>query len=347
MKVGIYDPYFSILGGAERYILSIASCLTANGCTVTIFTDNPLLIQKAQEKFGLTVQGIKSKEWAVDRSTRNKELKQLDKLFYVTDGSLFFSSAKQNILIIQSPAHIPIPSLINKLKLRNWHIVCYSSFMQGLIRKKLGKNPEILFVPIEKPQKIGLVKENLIISVGRFFPNLHNKKQIEMVELFRQLIDGGLKDTRLCLLGSVDPGGENYLEEVKKKSKGYPIEIKTDFNHLQLVDMYARSKVYWHATGFGEDLSKNPEKAEHFGVSTIEAMSYHVAPVVFAGGGQTEIVHHGDNGFLWKKGEELQKYTQELLQSDEMRERIASHAFRSAMEYTQRLFCQRLNEILT
>lgn len=272
---------------------------------------------------------------------------QIDLMFYVTDGSLFFSRAKKNILIIQSPAHIPGNSLTNQLKFLSWQkVVCYSEFVADIIKKKLGRRVEVLFVPISSVASLPTRKKNFILSVGRFFPHLHNKKQKEMVELFGKMVKRGLKNMELCLVGSVDPGGEDYLAEVKRTAAGLPVRILTDITHTELQRLYTDAKVYWHAAGFGEDLEKHPEKAEHFGVSTVEAQAYGAVPVVFAGGGQTEIVNNGHNGFVWRNSEELLKYTKELLSNEALRSRIAHNAQTSANQYTQDKFCDRLHEIL-
>ena len=345
MIVGIYDPYFHILGGAERYVLSIALCFPRD--EVIIFTKDGELLTKAQKKFNLELPHVKTELWSDDRGERNRRLKQLDILFYVTDGSLFFSPAPKNILIIQSPVHIPQPSLKTYIKLTRWQtLLCYSEFVVQFVQKKLHKTPVTLFVPVELPKLQTLKKENLIVSVGRFFTQLHNKKQLEMVSLFKKIYKNGPPDLKLVLIGSVDPGGEEYFAQVKKESGGFPIEIITNATYEDLKKYYQRAKIYWHAAGFGENLEKHPEKAEHFGVSTVEAMSYGVVPVVFGAGGQTEIVINGENGFIWRTEQELKKYTIELLQNEPLRQRIVHAALRSSQGYSHDKFCQRLYEIL-
>ena len=62
-----------------------------------------------------------------------------------------------------------------------------------------------------------------------------------------------------------------------------------------------RGDFFWHGAGLGE---QNPVLLEHFGLVTVEAMAAGCVPVVVASGGQTEIVQHGVNGYLWTKLEE-------------------------------------------
>jgi len=344
-QFGIFDPYLHILGGAERYILAIAQSLSSEYKTI-LFTKHPDRVEQAKKKFGFSVSNLTTRPWPDTVAARLAELIKLDLLLYVTDGSLFVSPAKKNLLLIQTPAHIPKRTLVNSIKLHSWQtVLCYSQFMADIIRRRLRIQPKTLFVPITNRPKDIPAKENIILSVGRFFPELHNKKQKEMVEIFRTLMPQ-LPNVRLYLVGSVDPGGESYLESVQAAAQGLPVTILTDSNYDELCTLYAKAKIYWHATGFGEDLEKFPEKAEHFGVSTIEAMSYGSVPVVFGGGGQKEIVIHGKNGFIWNSGSELKLLTQKLLSDLPLATELAQAAYISSASYGPEVFNLKLHEIL-
>src|SRR3989338_11504447 len=256
---GIFDPYLHILGGAERYILAIAQSLSSE-CQTVLFTKHPDRVSEAQKKFGFTVPGLTTKPWPETVASRLSTLYQLDLFLYVTDGSLFVSPAKKNLLLIQTPVHIPKRTLVNSIKLHSWQtVLCYSQFMADIIRRRLRIQPKTLFVPITNRPKDIPAKENIILSVGRFFPELHNKKQKEMVEIFRTLMPQ-LPKVQLYLVGSVDPGGENYLESVKAAAQGLPVNILTNSSYGELCALYAKAKIYWHATGFSEDLEQFPEK---------------------------------------------------------------------------------------
>lgn len=344
MKIGIYDPYLHILGGAERYLFSIAHCY--KGEEVTFFANGQYLNQ-AEKKFGLDLAFIKTQQWPFERKKRQSLLSGYDIMFYITDGSLFVSSAKKNVLIIQSPKHIPKRNIVNLIKMRSWQkVFCYSDFMTQIVKNKLGVKAETVFVPIALPKENKIKKQNQILSVGRFFPNLHSKKQKEMVKFFQELIREGTTDAHLHLVGSIDPGGENYFAEVQKLVHDLPITIHTNISYPELIKLYQSAKVYWHATGYGEDLVSHPERAEHFGVTTVEAMSYKAVPIVFAGGGQTEIVIDGSNGFIWKDGEQLKKYTKEILHNQKMYAKLSEAAYRTASGYSQDKFCEKLHEVL-
>ncbi|MEI6256489.1 MAG: glycosyltransferase [Planctomycetota bacterium] len=55
----------------------------------------------------------------------------------------------------------------------------------------------------------------------------------------------------------------------------------------------------------------NPSSQEHFGQTTVEALSAGVVPVVIDTGGQRETVEPGRNGFRWNTLEELATQTRQ------------------------------------
>ncbi len=115
----------------------------------------------------------------------------------------------------------------------------------------------------------------------------------------------------LHLAGGTTPGDEHvaYLKGVLQAAQGYPISIHPDIAFGDLVQLYAQSAIYWHASGFGEDEKKEPVKFEHFGITTVEAMASGCVPVVIGNGGQPEIVRHGVSGYLWRSLDELKSLT--------------------------------------
>src|SRR5207247_4766844 len=90
--------------------------------------------------------------------------------------------------------------------------------------------------------------------------------------------------------------------------------------------LYEESSLYWHATGFGTDSELEPEKQEHFGITTCEAMSMGCVPVVIRRGGQPEIVEHGRSGYLWNSEDELERYTWLLTENEALRQQVALNA---------------------
>lgn len=341
LTIGIYSPYFEILGGGERYLLAIAEFLSKEE---NVFLHaSPEIKEKAKKMFHIDLRNVSFMPSGEFR------LPSYDVFFYMTDGSIFFPKGKKNFLMVQSPAHCPPNSFLNKLKLRKWHILCYSKFMQSIIKTRLGRTSTIFSPPINTDifNVLESEKENIILTVGRFFSHLHNKKQGVLLEQFKKHHKQYFLNWKLIIAGGLtDKGGEGIVKKLSKVSKGFPIQIVVNPSFTRLVELYKRAKIYWHATGFGEDLAQFPEKAEHFGITTLEAMAAGNVPIVFNGGGQRDIVSDGKNGFLWEKQEELIEKTRELIDNDVLCLKIARQATKRAADFSLKHFYEKLETLI-
>jgi glycosyltransferase involved in cell wall biosynthesis len=200
-------------------------------------------------------------------------------------------------------------------------------------------------VDVDGIKSYGLVpRENLILNVGRFFEGHHNKKHLEMISAFRGMVQNGLSGWELVLVGgvSIDPSHRAYLERVREAARGLPVRIALDISYEELRSFYARSSVYWHATGYGENERRDPAAMEHFGISTVEAMAGGCVPVVIRRAGQRETVIHGETGLHWRTLEELQARTWEVVLNPEFRTRLSEGARARSEQYSEATFEHRL-----
>lgn len=349
MRIAIHDPYLDILGGGERYLLTIAEHFASLG-EVTLFWRDPGIKSKIRSQLAIDVERVHIESFPNFAIERFLFLQHFDLVFYATDGSLFFSPAKKNILLIQSPDHIPsMQSFKNRATLLSWPIIlCYSRYVAKFIEGSLAKKVYVLPPAVDTASFVSGQKENIILSTGRFFSHLHSKKQDLLVQWFLNLIKKStLSGWKLVLIGSLsDAAAKNYLEDIKKLSRGRPIEILTDASFATLQSYYSRAKIFWLATGFDEDLVKHPEKAEHFGIVTVEAMAAGCVPVVFNGGGQPEIVEHKKNGFLFNSADELFFYTHEIATHEELRRQMSRVAQQRSQAFSKKAFIQKLHEVI-
>ena len=350
-KVGIYSPYLEVYGGGERYIYSIASLLSSQN-EVSIYADKSI-IDKAKDLLNINLDRIHFLPIAQFRKQNflNKliTLNKFDLFFSMTDGSIFFSAARKNFLVIQSPAHIPSTDFLNRIKLINWRILCYSQFMQEIIFKKTGRKADILPPCINNGiiPSVHIQKENIILTVGRFFLYPHSKKHEFMLRFFIKYYRKYFPDWKLIIAGGLtEEGGQELVNKLMLQSKDFPVEIVVNpsFDSLQL--LYQRAKIYWHATGFGEDLEKFPERAEHFGITTVEAMAKGTVPVVFNGGGQKEIISDEVDGFLWDSEKDLLDKTYNLVQNEDLLKDFSSKARVKAVLYSEQKFYAKLQKII-
>jgi glycosyltransferase involved in cell wall biosynthesis len=181
--------------------------------------------------------------------------------------------------------------------------------------------------------------------VGRFSTMAHTKKQMEMIGMFQQL-HLRLPTWRYACVGGLNTRAENhaYFERVREAAKGYPALVEANVSRANVKDLFARAKIFWHATGLDEDQNTHPELAEHFGIATVEAMAAGCVPVVINRGGQANIVQHGQTGYLWNTPEELQHYTELLAGDDVLWERMSAAARQRAQHFSRERFIEQMTQ---
>jgi len=189
--------------------------------------------------------------------------------------------------------------------------------------------------------KRGQEKEKLIISVARLEEG-GTKKQKEMARAFIELkkrfseISSGWK---LVIAGG-STGENRYIPELKEiigEAEDHSIELMINIGDDELKDLYKRASIFWHLCGLGQN---DPAKVEHFGMTIGEAMQNRLAPVVFDGGGQKEIVDHGRSGFRVSSVSGLIKYTVKLMQDNKLRESLAENAYLKSLKFNRERFSE-------
>lgn len=336
-------------------MMAIAQCLSKDH-DVSVFWDEEKEFQELRDRFLLDLSKIKLTRNIFSKkkllAQRLIESKKYDIIVLLSDGSIPFLLSKKTFIHIQQP--LPIKKIDIKTKLKVARInkfFCNSYYTKSYVDKSLGINSVVFYPPVElKPKNIK--KENIILHVGRFrvknviMETDDYKKQGFMVNAFKKMIKHGLKDWKLVLAVSIKKEDQKIFETFKERTKGYPIEFMIDKNNNDLWDIYSKAKIYWHASGFGEDLEKHPEYAEHFGISTVEAMGAGAVPIVFNAGGQKEIVKSRENGFLWNSLDELIEKTKLLMSDKILWEKMSQLAVRRAGDFAGDRFCEELYKIL-
>ncbi len=107
----------------------------------------------------------------------------------------------------------------------------------------------------------------------------------------------------------------DFLASIREGAADLPVFFHINCSVQELKTLYGESLIYWHATGLGRNLDEEPEKAEHFGISIVEAMSGGAIPVTLNTGGPTEIITEGVNGFFYDDLDGLVSQTMRLLSS--------------------------------
>jgi glycosyltransferase involved in cell wall biosynthesis len=222
-------------------------------------------------------------------------------------------------------------------------IVSISEFTRSWVHRLWGRESDLLYPPVEPIP--AAPKEPVVLAVGRFFGEHagHSKKQLELVKAFRRLAQPGWE---LHLVGGCSPEHRSYLERVRREARGLPVVFHVDAPGAELRDLYGRASVFWHATGLDEDEHRRPHRLEHFGISTVEAMSAGAVPVVIDRAGQREIVENGVSGLLFRTLGELVDGTRRLIADGALRERLSLGAIERAQAFDTARFEERLRELV-
>lgn len=356
MKIAIYSPYLDTFGGGERYILTIAEYLSVD-YSVDLLFDKHLetlgkneLRKKLSNQLSLDLSRVNLVTAPLGKGSnflnRLFFLKRYDVLFYLTDGSIFYSTAKKNIIHFQVPFNnIVAKSWWGKVKLVSWNLAIFNSeFTKKIVQRNWPIDSLVIYPPVDTNSFKLLKKEKIILSVGRFFDFLHSKKQEILVEAFKKMVDGGLRGWKLQLAGGTNESGREYLDRIKALAKGFPIEFYPDVSFADLKKLYGHASIYWHAAGLGEE---EPTKMEHFGITVVEAMSAGCVPIVISKGGLPEIVVNKKNGYLFETTQELQKLTLDLISDQKLMRSLSQKASIRSKMFSKEEFNQKIVKIVS
>lgn len=227
-------------------------------------------------------------------------------------------------------------------------IIANSKYTQEYIKKYWGVSSELLYPICEDMSVMGSKKKKIILNVGRFSKleiSAHHKRQDVLVDAFIQMEDLHEDGWQLHLAGSAwdEPGTQKYVVKMMEKSQGYPIFFHTNYPFENLKSLFSEASIYWHATGYGSNPEELPEKQEHFGITTVEAMSTGAIPIVINRGGQSEIIENNKNGYLWSNLEELIKYTNLSIRSKHISPSVVKN---SSQEFFVCKFNEKFGHIL-
>jgi len=360
MKICLYSPYVpKHFGGGEKYFFDVATVLSQDHkVTIALPRDikpTEILPKTAsyEDFFHKSLENISFVPSPLSDGSVIEKLKwthTFDCCYAVTDGSTFLSAAKRNILHIQIPFTLPIHGISNRFKLNSWKVKNSNSlFTKNVVEKTWNTKIDYVHYPSIDQSCFQSVnkKEKIILSVGRFFKQLHSKRQDVLVKAFAQLIqmDPQLaKGWKLVFIGNVED--ETYFAEVQQFAKSLPIEFYTHLNRTELMGWYKRSSIYWHAAGFEVNQSEHPDQVEHFGISTAEAMASGCIPVVVGKGGQLEVLGDQLQMLEWQTVDDCCRITRDILQHPEdwSAWQIAVRA--QASQFSEARFSQTLYEMI-
>ena len=381
MRIGLFDePLGDAFGGAEFSVAILAEALSRDH-TVEIVHTTPSLNVGALGRFaGADLSGVAARRvsgshnglgdsllpWARYRQASNwlaDASRPYDIFINNTHGLPPVCHAPVGMLMVLFPLFVPLHRAPAEAGLwprarraySGWEWAqragsyqikaSNSSYTREWTRRRWGFDSHVVFPPIQS-HFAEVRKDDIIISVGRFAAR-HSKKQREMMEAFRRASARGLNWRYESVGGLGDsPADRAYFEEVRAQGEGTCAEVTANISRDELRGRYERAKIFWHAMGYGEDDDGSPERAEHFGITTAEAMAAGCVPVVIRKGGQMEIVEHGVSGFMWDTLDELVDYTLQLARDGALRERMSAAARARSQQFSRDAHVRRCLELL-
>ncbi|AFZ04869.1 glycosyl transferase family 2 [Oscillatoria nigro-viridis PCC 7112] len=331
MSIAIYDHGLHFIGGGQKYVATLASLLQ-NEFEITFIANKAVAISDLESWYGLNLSGCQIKiiplafyekrgMQCIDSSIIVEDMENpFDEIARESKNYDIFINANQLEKVKPlSPISIFFCHFPNTFRNRHFavddytFIIANSQFTVKWLEKRWNLQPTFLLYPPIEMATVKVPKEKIILAVGQFEAG-GTKKQIELIQAFRSLLADypeEFQGWRLVLAGSSIPKNP-YLKTVqnllKQDSRAIELKVNADFDEVK--SLYARASIFWHGCGLGE---VNPQRFEHFGMATVEAMQNSCAPIVFNGGGQPEIVEHGRSGFLFNTVEELCQHSHQLI----------------------------------
>lgn len=218
-----------------------------------------------------------------------------------------------------------------------------SDFTRRWTQTLWGVDSQIVYPPVDT-SFARQEKQKLILSVGRFAieGDGHTKKQEQMLHAFQRMKEKGLTGWDYFTVGGLPetPKHKAYFAELSSLAGASGAHVVSNMARPELRNLYERASIFWHAAGYGEDENTHPVFAEHFGISTVEAMAAGCVPVAIKKGGQLEIVEHGVSGFLWETLNELESYTERLVNDDSLRVKMSEAARARAKMFSRESFVE-------
>jgi glycosyltransferase involved in cell wall biosynthesis len=385
MKIGLYisDILFRI-GGTESYTAHIISALQIiydNPDIIVVSekyskddTHNTIKIHEhLNTAFGTCIKPNKldlllvyaKKNDFLNRYFFEKKLNQISKKFDIfinCSMNLFTFSAKKNIVIVHFPPYkkvhsdfvkkSPVFSLAALYKDFKWSslydlYILNSNYTKNWFNKiwHTNDNKSALLNPaVSLINEIGEKKLDYIMICSRIEPS----KEIDLLlNIF--LSNNTLKQfMKLYIVGASINEHGSYINKIKEtiKDQSDIVKIIENPNREEIEKYYNLAKIFWHAKGYSRNENLEPAELEHFGITTVEAMSAGCVPVVINKGGQKEIINDGINGFLWDNPKQLIEKTVFLLQNQDKCIAMSKAAKESIKQYSVDEFAKNLDKIL-
>ena len=360
----LYNPGLHLMGGGERYTFALAEVLLDEGFDVKVA--GPTIPSDAE----LAARGFPSRVplRGVSPAELSEATEEIDLFIQSTVYPPVRSFAQRSFAVVQFPVGPMRKPFLDSFKkpedlpwyrehsrdwyreqranARHYQYIVYSDYVRSWLRRRWHRDSTVLPPAVELGPYQPAVKEPLIVAVARFFPEIHHKRHDVLIEAFRSL-SRLAPDWKLVLVGGVDwtaDGAREFVADLEAMARDLPVRLHINASQTELRELYERATLFWHAAGFGRGW-RQPDQAEHFGISVVEAMSYGAVPLVFDDGGPRTLVQQRV-GERWRTIDELVQQTNALIDSPATTAKKAADASAASREFSTAAFAEKARRLL-
>ncbi|HIW36181.1 MAG TPA: glycosyltransferase family 4 protein [Candidatus Treponema faecavium] len=288
--------------------------------------------------------------------TLKQRTKPFDLFIYCSRG-LYSGRAKKNIAIVHFPTE---PKMVQSFSRRypilkrfaqktdREYLTSYCCFLPNsqftaawlTTMWHIDNNKiTVLYPPVTPISIAKKPKTNTILICSR----IEQSKKIEV--LIKAYLSSPFltQQYKLIIAGAAYTETQTYAAQLQRIAEHIRFFFNPDRQTLE--QLYANATFFWHAKGFGIDENSSPYELEHFGITTVEAMSAGCIPIVINKGGQKEIVDD-TCGRRWNTIEELVSYTEQIARNQELLQTLSQQAVQKSRNFSYENFKQRLQCIL-
>jgi glycosyltransferase involved in cell wall biosynthesis len=362
------------MGGGDKYVLMLAKVLSEiPGTSVTLLSDKENITKsKLEEFFHVSLPNVYYRHFHGGLRDIKKLVHDVDLFICLSNYQKFELLSRASIQLLQIPyGHINIRGMIGRVlrgevkeAIKDYYrlqllfyaknaadrVITNSGFVYDTLSRNFGIQSEVLYPPIDDFLVEGISKGRIILSVGRFFRGLYNDKRYDILtEAFRRVCRTELRDWEFHIVGSAtsDSSTQEMLHSLADRNRDFPIYFHVSEQHHLLERLYNEATIFWHAAGYNVDEELHPENVEHFGMTTVEAMSAGCIPVVIKKGGQKEIILDGVNGFSWNTIDELISRSVDIAQGHVPLAEIRKNARKRFEDFSMDQFRRRAIELFS
>jgi glycosyltransferase involved in cell wall biosynthesis len=357
MKIGIYNSSLDNLAVGDLSVAVLADALARSHQTEIVSTAGSTKRDELAIYCGKSLEQVsfrtieQSPQVITDPNSPDRRYQALrdwsddlcrpyDLFINFADRLPIYCAAQRGVLAVQFP-HSFMPLTYRWLwrkHLESYQVKLVNSYYTQFWTRFLWEiDCEIVYPPVP-PRAPVVKKENLIVCAGSFNATRpHN--MLELVSAYEKL-KTELPNWTFIMLGDLDlnAASRKHFETVRDAASECDVAVVANPTFDEQTELFDRASLFWQAAGHGEDLCRQPEKADAINLNVIRALAAGCVPLVTNSGGLPEVILTEANGFFWNDPEELIQQTLRLAKDETRRARLAKASRKAVGKFLPQRF---------